>query len=213
MRHLVAALLLLTALPAWAAKLYKWVDENGVVHYSDTVPPQAAPRGREELDERGLTVRRIERAPTPEELAAAEAERRRREEAERRAREQAERDRRLLATYSSLADIARARDEALNALEGLIQVAAGTADNLRAQLDRLLRQAAAHERGGEAVPEPLRREIGATRRQIAEHEAFIRAKREEQARLRARFEAEMARFRELAAERDGAGDRAAPRRP
>lgn len=43
--------LLLTSVishPAWGAKLYKWVDENGVVSYQDTPPPSGSTIVKEE---------------------------------------------------------------------------------------------------------------------------------------------------------------------
>lgn len=48
---------------AWAAKLYKWVDENGVVHYSQ-LPPSSAP---DPTDRRASPPSRF---PTPEEYCA-----------------------------------------------------------------------------------------------------------------------------------------------
>lgn len=41
MKRLVTLVLLLAALPA-SAVLYKWVDKDGKVHYSDQPPPQSA---------------------------------------------------------------------------------------------------------------------------------------------------------------------------
>ena len=37
-RWLIILLLLLFAAAAWAGSIYKWVDKNGVVHYSDGAP-------------------------------------------------------------------------------------------------------------------------------------------------------------------------------
>jgi len=48
---LFTILLLLTSLylqPTWAAKLYKWVDENGVVSYQDMPPPSGSKIVKEE---------------------------------------------------------------------------------------------------------------------------------------------------------------------
>ena len=38
------------------AKLYRWVDEDGKVHYSDKVPPQAIQGEHTRLNERGIPV-------------------------------------------------------------------------------------------------------------------------------------------------------------
>lgn len=54
MRILVAALLLAAALPA-AAQQYRWVDEKGRVHYTDTPPPPTA-KSAQKKQLRGNTV-------------------------------------------------------------------------------------------------------------------------------------------------------------
>jgi hypothetical protein len=103
------------------AQLYKWTDENGKVHYTDSIPPSANDRARKELRSDGTVKRETERALTAEEkrLAAVRAA----EEA--KAREvQAERDRRdkaLLATYTDLKDFDRVRDRALATLDSEIR--------------------------------------------------------------------------------------------
>ena len=37
-----------------AAKVYRWVDENGEVHYSETLPPDFVDKKHDELDSRGI---------------------------------------------------------------------------------------------------------------------------------------------------------------
>ena len=95
------------------AQLYKWVDENGKVQYSDTVPPAAVDRARKELRTDGTIKQETQRAATAEErrLAALKAI----EDAKLKVI-QDERDRKdkaLLSTYTDLADFDRVRDRAL----------------------------------------------------------------------------------------------------
>lgn len=76
MRHLV---LLLALAPAAQAETYKWVDERGVVNYSNTPPPAAA-RAAKPVAERVSTyesdpaLRRVAAysTPTPYELMLQE---------------------------------------------------------------------------------------------------------------------------------------------
>ncbi len=190
----------LAAAPAAAARLYKWVDEKGEVHYTDTPPPEAARHDRAILNEQGIAVKRLEGEKTPEEL---EAERRRRAAAEARRRaEEARRrhDRMLLATYGSEADMVAARDEKIATLEGLILITRQRIRKLEGELERLRRSAAEMERAGRPVSEELRRRIRETRAHIRANRAFIAAKRREQDRIRAQFERDIQRFRELKAE-------------
>jgi hypothetical protein len=45
---------ILAAGSAMAAKVYRWVDENGEVHYTQTLPPDFEDKKHDELDERGI---------------------------------------------------------------------------------------------------------------------------------------------------------------
>ena len=55
--------------------VYRWVDEHGVVHYGDTVPPQYARDKREMLNNEGVVVGHVDAEKTPAQLAAQERER------------------------------------------------------------------------------------------------------------------------------------------
>ena len=99
------------------AQLYKWVDENGKVQYSDTVPPAAVDRARKELRSDGTVKADTQRAATAEErrLAGLKAV----EDAKLKVI-QDERDRRdkaLMSSYADLADFDRVRDRALATMD------------------------------------------------------------------------------------------------
>ena len=71
--------------------MYKWVDDKGVVHYTDQVPPDAVNKGNVQLSPQGIPIRKIAPATTPEQRKAREAEpERQREAARRQTREQTE---------------------------------------------------------------------------------------------------------------------------
>lgn len=200
-RHIpIAALGLVLALTCGSAsadKLYKWVDQDGRVHYSDKVPPEAAAHGRELKSERGLTIQRVAPAKTPEQI---EAERRAQAEEEaRRAAEakQAEQDRILLMTFSSTAEIIRARDDRLAAIDARIRLTEENLRKLQTQLEQAQRQAVEQERSGSAALEATHKRIADLQRQVNEHQNFIAKRQQERAALEARFDADLARFKEL----------------
>jgi len=65
---------ILAAGSAMAAKVYRWVDENGEIHYSETLPPDFEDKKHDELDERGI-VRAEDQSlvpPPPEPEAEAD---------------------------------------------------------------------------------------------------------------------------------------------
>jgi len=66
---LVLAILIVSA-PVARATLYKWVDDQGVVHYTDKMPPEAINKGNTELNKQGITIKKTEPALTPEQRRA-----------------------------------------------------------------------------------------------------------------------------------------------
>lgn len=117
---LLAALALAVRLSE-AQQLYRWVDDQGAVHYTDQVPPTQADKERARLSEHGITVETQPAAPTAEERERArELERERAEQAQRQAERQVE-DTRLLQHYRTVEELELARDGHLAATEAHIQ--------------------------------------------------------------------------------------------
>ena len=81
-------------------KVYRWVDENGQIHYGDRIPPRYAKTERAEINERGVVVDVKEREKTVEEVAAAQAAADAAALEVKRAEEQARYDRYLLSSYN-----------------------------------------------------------------------------------------------------------------
>ena len=122
----LAILMLIPALglASWTAlalKLYRWVDDQGEVHYTDQVPPSHADKARSRLSEHGIAVEIQPATPTGAELERAkELERQRAEEERRRAERQAE-DERLLKLYRTVDELELARNGRIAAIEASIQ--------------------------------------------------------------------------------------------
>ncbi len=189
--------LLLASGPAAAGKLYKWVDENGKVHYGDKIPPKYAKQEKHILNERGIEVDRIEAAKTPEQIEEERRLEEKRKEEERRRAEQAAHDRMLLATFTSEDDMIMTRNGKLAAIDASIRVTRERITKLEQNLVNLSREAANMERAGKPVPDKLQEEIVAARAQIQRYRDYIAAKRREQQQIRDQFERDIKRFREL----------------
>ena len=179
------------------AGMYRWVDDEGEVHYGNSVPPEFAKKERKELNQRGRTVKVYDAAKTPEEIAEAARLESIRLERERVAVEEARKDHVLLATYSSEDDMLKTRDGKLAALEGLIQLTQRRIISMNTRMKQLTEDAADYERGGRAVPDVLTRQIENIRIQTTENEAFILVKQQEQDEINGLFQKDIARFREL----------------
>lgn len=183
-------------------KLYRWVDANGVTHYSDSVPPEQANRDRNLLNNQGVTVGFEEGEITPEERAEAARKKAAIEEQERAAAEVLRRDRMLLETYLSVADIEDLRDRRLELLESQIKVTEAYLGNLRKRLDGLQTEASkfkpySSSENAPQVPENLQSEITRTTASIGSYEKTLARTRVDQQTLRASFDGDIARFKQL----------------
>lgn len=165
MKTLLIMLLLISS-ATHAQQVYKWVDENGEVHYSQTLPPERAGDAHDRLTSDGLVAERIDRVKTGEELAALKQEQQQQREEAELQKIQAQQDRLFLAAYPAEEDVRRfieIRRETVtaerNAVESLIEQS-------RARFAGAVEQAAALERRGEPVPESLVRRIDEARDDI-----------------------------------------------
>ena len=207
MRNLLAILVALCVLPAFAAsETYSWVDENGVVHYGDSVPPQYAKIERRMLNYQGVTVKTLEAEKTADQLAeerrryAIEAAKKREIDFRR------EQDEILLKTYASIDEIEMVRDRRVAAVDGRIKVTAQYVETLREQLDGLRLKASVIQKNtppGEKakLPEYLSRDIALMRNTIAEQLETLQSHYLEQAKLRVKFQKDIERFQSLLASR------------
>jgi hypothetical protein len=196
-RILLTLILLLGLVCAHAQTVYRWVDEDGEVHYGHSVPPEHTNRGYEVLGRDGIVRERVEPAPTPDELAERRAERERARELAEQQRSQEARDRMLLVTHNSEQSILSTMEMelvALNSQRASIRVAL---DQVEHRFERLMAEAAEHSDQGRQVPARLQgsiEEVRAELRRLRADQAMV-DKREES--IRARYQADLERFREL----------------
>lgn len=185
------------AAPSAPSGTYRWVDEQGRVHYSDQIPPNQADRAYKIINPRGVTVKSVEQAKTPEELAEEQRLKAIKEEETRRAKDRAMQDRILLDTYTTEHDLIETRDRHVATLDGLIDVSQHKLSNLSQEEQKLTKIAARLERQGKPVPGELRGDIAAVQSQIERERSFIRAQRAQQEEIRGKFAADLARYKEL----------------
>lgn len=197
-RPLLLICLSLVMLPQLAqAKLYKWVDEHGEVHYTDKVPPQAAARGHKELDQRGLTVEQVEAAKSADELAREQELKRLRAEQESLLREQKAKDETLLRTYRTEDEIAMTRNGKLASIDAKVRAMLNEIKSLKERLSRLQTEAATLELSGKQADENLTARIDKTRRQIETAYAEMVRREQEKEVVNAEFDKDLARYRVL----------------
>ena len=57
-----------TAVAREEKSVFKWTDENGVVHYGDSIPPEYRDLPKERLNDQGVAVELLEGKKTEEQL-------------------------------------------------------------------------------------------------------------------------------------------------
>lgn len=201
---LVAALAVTTALGAQAQgrKVYRWVDDQGVVHYGDSVPPEYAVHDRHVLNDYGVPVERQEGAMTAQEIAEKQAAQQAADALKQRQEAARARDETLLDTYLSVQEIESLRDRRAEMLDGQIHYTALYLDALRDKLERLQTDAARfrpYSSDPEAPPihENLATELSDTLDSIIRYEKTLAAARNRKVQLVAKFDDDIDRFKQL----------------
>lgn len=192
----VAVVLVLAAAGTHAAGMYKWVDDKGVVHYSDKMPADAVDKGSVELNKEGVAVKRIDAAPTPEQRRAKQLE----EERTRQLAQQREagdrRDRALVQSYTSVEEIDLARTRAVGTLEAQMQ----SAQVYRASLGKRREELVVRRKTyGDSVPAAVERELESIGSELGKQDVLIAERKREIASVNARYEADKQRWKELRA--------------
>lgn len=198
--------LLFLILGAWAmgcvwAESFRWVDEKGMVHYSDQVPPEDAKHERARLNEQGRRVEQIEGAKSSEQLARERRLDQLRREQQRLLVEQHDRDLALLRSYRSEEELRQSYQNKRTTLDAIIKV---TQSNRQRQVDFLAvqqKKAAELELKGQPVPKNLRDNIEAIRRQIVSHQEKLDALEKDREAIDLLYQRDLDRFRLLQAHR------------
>jgi hypothetical protein len=196
----VVVLLATSSFPAGAAassgrKLYKWVDEQGVTHYGDHIPPEFATQEQHVINSQGVETERVAAQGTPDQAAAEEQKR-------IDAQQKASRDKNLLNTYSSVAEIERLRDQRLALLSDQIKVTGQFLEILDGRLKKLRANSMyfkPYSNDPKAAPmsDQFAEDLVRVGNDIRTQQENLREKRSEEANMSKQFESDIARFREL----------------
>ena len=160
------------------------------------MPPEFAQQGHEEIKKSGA-VEETERAKTAEELAEEKRKADAEEQIKQAEQEKVRQDSILLATFSTVGDIERVRDEQIAALEATISVTKTRNTKIQQDLDKRIEAAAAEERAGKSPNAALLKDIESLRRQTDNNQQFIESKHQEQETIRQQYAGKILRFKEL----------------
>ena len=191
-------LLSLTATAQERGKVYKWVDENGVTHFGDSVPPEYSEARKDILNDQGVVVDEVAGKKTDEELAAEQAERElaNQRELQRRA------DQALLATYLSVDEILMHRDRRVELFQAQSRVTELYLRNLNRRLGKLEAEASRYQPynpdpEAQMVDPDLVDDINETKGMIERHERNLDKYRQDEKQIIERFDGDISRFKTL----------------
>jgi hypothetical protein len=175
--------------------VYRGKDARGQSYYGQNIPPECMEADGEVLDNRGRVVRVIPGRLALEAVTAQQA-------AEEAKKANAQRDRTLLATYLSVADIERLRDQRLELLVQQGHVTDQYIANLKAREARLIddvqrfRPYSSSPRAP-VLPDHVAEDIVNTVNGLQVYQQELAKNTAEQQQLRSEFDADIARFKEL----------------
>jgi hypothetical protein len=183
-------------------KVYRWVDDDGVVQFGDHIPPEYANRDREIINRQGVVVGFEEGEVTAEERAEAARQAEIDAAAQVERADSARRDRMLLETYLTVSDIEDLRDRRLELIDSQIKVTELYLSNLRKRLVMLEREASvfspySEKENAPPLPANLALDISRANASIELYEDTLDRSRREQDELRDAFDGDIARFKEL----------------
>jgi hypothetical protein len=180
--------------PLWAPT-FKWVDDKGIVHYGDKIPPEYANKPNSELGSSGVTRKKNEGQLTPEQMQTREAEQKKQDNEKKRALEATRRNKALLTTYNNEQEIDRAREKSLlqaeDTIRGIQQKIIDT------QQRQVLLQKEAGSYKGKKTPPDLLRAIDEADTDLRTNQQLVVAKRKELDAIRAKFDEEKRTYIEL----------------
>jgi Domain of unknown function (DUF4124) len=175
--------------------VYKWVDEQGVTHYGDHIPPEYSAQEQHVINSQGVEISRLEAQKTPEQLAAEDQKK-------AEAEQNRNRDRNLLTTYASVQEIERLRDQRVTLVSDQIKVTSQFLEVLNGRLQKL-RDGSTHfkpyssDPKAPAMPDQFAEDLVRVGNDIRTQQQNLREKHSEETAMSKQFESDIERFKEL----------------
>ncbi len=181
--------------PAGGRKLYKWVDNQGLTHYGDTIPPEYAGQEQHVINAQGIETEHVDAQKTADQVAAEEQKR-------LDAEQSTSRDRNLLNTYASVAEIERLRDQRLTLLSDQVKVTGQFLEVLDGRLKKLRTASMrfkpySNDPKAPPMPDQVAEDLVRVGTDMRTQEANLREKRNEETTMTQEFENDIARFKQL----------------
>lgn len=177
-----------------------WQNDDGVRECGNVIPPQYTQQGYKEVNSQGTTVRKIERAKTPEELAEEKRKQEAAQLAERNRKEQEEKDRALLLQFSKEDDIESDRKAKLNTIDAAMSSIDSYISSLNKNLKDLEKSLEESLKNPATPPAQItttKRNIENVKQRIRTSQGTIENKQREKDEVNNRYDGYLKRYKEV----------------
>ena len=180
--------------PSVHANMYRWVDKDGNVYYSDKVPPNQSKLERNVLNDNGRIIDTVRAAKTQKQIALERRLAILRAEQEKIIAKQKLNDKVLLSTFRNVDDLRLTLNGKLLAVDAQKRVYEKNQEHLKEGLTRAQKRAAQAERSGKKVPVSILNEIDQIEKNIDANYLDISRVLEKRKGIEAKFDKEIERF-------------------
>lgn len=187
----VLMIVLVSHLSPLQARMYRWVDENGQVHFGDNVPIEYSQRERKVFNSGGRLVSTIAGPKTQERLEAEKQQAIAEQAGLKQRQEQLKTDRVLMSAFSSAQQLNKFHNERMGILYSILSSLRNKLYKLRQMQSKLKSKTTKNDKGSDLKKiERINAEIDSVQRQLD-------IQLEKTVRTEKRFMAEAERFEEL----------------
>lgn len=179
------------------AEFYRWVDDTGTIHYSDSLPPTESQKKQDLLNETGRVVKTIPAPKTVGELEQEQLLARLEEEKKQKIKKAEHRDRVLMAMYLTVEDIELVRDERIETVDSAIRITKLRKNKFTKKLDDLNESEQKFKANGQNTPPWLTKSRTHYQEQLANVEDILAIKEREKLVIKKRFAGDINRYLEL----------------
>jgi hypothetical protein len=179
-----------------AARLYKWVDDKGVTHYGEVIPPEYANKDRSELSTDGR-VMNTNQVLTPDQMKVREETLKKQRADEEALVEQKRRDNALLSTFSNVAEIDASKARSLQQVDGMINSISVQIKITQTRLEGLQAEEKNLKAVGKEPSASLKEDLKETQSRLIKKRVELEKSKTEKLNIETRFEADKARYRLL----------------
>ena len=189
-----------------AAEVYRWVDENGDVHYSEALPPHLRDQQHDVLNERGIVLEEDQTlTPPPPQEPEEEPEEELPRDSSGMPRVatfsdseiQQRLDNFLLLRYDSEQEIEDAMNVEIKQLNYDRRLLETSRQSTNEAYRGHIRQAAERQRAGQEVSAEVDREISDLQDKLAENSISLQGVQKREKEIKAEFQKQMDRYRYL----------------